>query len=129
LNILFDIVRDRKSSFEASAVIMAGFTNKIRLCVTDEFVKELERNTNKIGADPLLEFSKKLPTLTSVDKKKINEIIPDLRKIVFPDRKLDGRSSQQDHSDILHLAKAVCSGADGFITREKARSMKLTHLK
>lgn len=120
LNILFDVVKNRASRIEASAVINAGFNNKIRLCVTDEFVKELERNSQDNGADPLLEFAKKLPILKTIESAKINEIIPSLRELVFPARKLDGRTAQQDHSDLMHLAKAICSGADGFVTREKA---------
>lgn len=120
LNILFDIVKDRASSFEASAVIMAGFNNIIRLCVTDEFVKELERNPQRGGVDPLLEIAKKIPTLKVTERSKIIELLPSLRKMVFPDRKLDGRTAQQDKSDLMHLAKTICSGADGFITREKA---------
>jgi GNAT superfamily N-acetyltransferase len=120
LNILFDIVKDRASRAEASAVIMAGFNNIIRLCVTEEFVKELERNTRNGETDPLLELAKALPTLKAIEISKVNELMPLLRQMVFPERKLDGRTSQQDHSDLLHLANAICSGADGFITREKA---------
>ncbi len=120
LNILFDIIKDRDSKLEASSVIMAALNNKIRLCVTDEFATELERNTQGFRNDPLLEFAKELPTLKFTDEKKEKEILPLLRPIVFPQRKLDGRTALQDNSDLRHLAKSICSRADGFITREKA---------
>ena len=120
LNIIFDIIKNRPTKKEARAVITAALNNKINMCVTDEFITELERNTYQDRVDPILEFSKELQILKGSDSKKINALVPQLRKLVFPDRKLDGRSAKQDYSDLQHLAKAISNNADGFVTREKA---------
>lgn len=119
VNIVLDVVRKRLHRREASAIMRASFNNKIRLCITKEFIIELERSSKDLSSDPLLELAKELPVLSGSTP--VNgELLRDLRPAIFPLRSLSGTKATQDNSDLTHLAHAIVNGADGFITRETA---------
>jgi GNAT superfamily N-acetyltransferase/predicted nucleic acid-binding protein len=120
VNVVLDLVRSRSHRKEASCIMRAAFNNKIRISVTAEFLKELERSSKDLNNDPLLEFAKELPVLSNPLAAPDSNLMKDLRKVVFPERDTSGKKANQDHSDLLHLAYAILNGADGFITRESA---------
>ena len=119
LNVFFDVTRKR--SINSVEVIRAGLNNKVKLCVTHEFIAELERNIKKFGLDdPVLEFAKGLPTLLTVDDSDIFSLKSELRAIVFPHKPLKCKSSENDKSDLIHLSSCIHHKLKGFITKEKA---------
>ena len=120
LNVFFDVVRDRLYRKEASQLIRAGLNNQIRVCVSPEFSKELERHSRPGKSDPILEFAKEIPTLPKVEPSEIDKLIPELRAMIFPDRSLRGKKKDQVHSDLVHLAYCIHHRVIGFITRESA---------
>ncbi|MHB8792896.1 MAG: GNAT family N-acetyltransferase [Thermoleophilia bacterium] len=121
LAIFFDVVKKRRrTGREASSLIASAFSNNIILCVTSEFIKELERNTLLDRPDPVLEFAKHLPALPSLDEVECSQLVNDLRSLVFPERSRSRRHHQNDESDLKHLAACIHHKVSGFVTTEKA---------
>jgi GNAT superfamily N-acetyltransferase len=120
LNVLFDVIKKRPRSEDAGRVIRASFNNLVRLSVTEEFIGELERTSKPSPSDPILELASKLPVLRSPPEETVQRITSELAALVFPDRAARGALSDQDQSDLGHLAIAIHHKVAGFITGEKA---------
>jgi GNAT superfamily N-acetyltransferase len=120
LNVLFDVTKQRPRAKEAGRVIRAGFSNLVRLSVTEEFIRELKRTSTPSPSDPILEFAANLPVLLAPPAGQLQSITSALGPIIFPDRWQLNALSQQDRSDLIHLATAIHHKVAGFITSEKA---------
>lgn len=119
LNVFFDATRKRRSTEAAEKILAAALSNGIRLAVTAEFAKELQRTT--IGKDdPVLSFAKQLPTVSGPSPAEVDSLAARLSAIVFPERASNGSLSTNDASDLRHLSEAILVGAAGFVTGEKA---------
>ena len=57
LNVFFDAVRQRDAG-ESAFIFSSALSGEIRVRVTPEFRKELERRSPDVSADPVLEFAK-----------------------------------------------------------------------
>jgi ribosomal protein S18 acetylase RimI-like enzyme len=131
LNVLFDVTKQRPRAKEAGQVIRAGFSNLVRLSVTEEFIHELERTSVPLPSDPILELAANLPVLLAPPAAQIQRITSALGPIIFHDKWQLNILSEQDRSDLIHLATAIHHKVAGFITSEKAilraRSQLLTN--
>ena len=119
LNVFFDVLRNRDKG-ESSLVLSMGLNSEVRLFVTSEFVKELERHTAGHQPDPVLEFARRLPTLPDVDPESAKPIVEDLRTLLWQGAPKTGRRATNDASDLIHLASCIHHKADGFVTRDEA---------
>lgn len=119
LNVLYDITKKRKDSDKAKQVFEYGLTGAFRLCLTPEFKNELERTQNDKNNDPIYAIAEAFPTLEVVDDKILTPLSIELRRLIFPDRKLDNRTAHNDKSDSIHLAYCAINKV-GFITRENS---------
>lgn len=119
LNILFDVVKKRIHRTEAAQLISAGLDQQARLVVTPEFIRELERNSDQYGQDPVLKFARTLPVLREIPKPEIDNLLREIQPVVFP-AGIHGRHEVQSVSDLIHLAYCIYHRITGFITREKA---------
>jgi GNAT superfamily N-acetyltransferase/predicted nucleic acid-binding protein len=119
LNILLDLLRKRANANEVARILRASFNNLVRLAVTQEFVRELERSSIPAQSDPLLELALRLPRLTTPPPEVVSAIVAVLRSAIFPNAACGGLRVQ-DESDLVHLATAIHHEASGFITGEKA---------
>ena len=119
LNVFFDVVRNRDDG-EAAHIFSAALNNQIRLFVTSEFARELERRSGDKDDDPVLEFAKKLPTLPSPKPENINPLIEKLRIILSQGTPKTGKRMVNDESDLIHLASCIHHQAYGFVTRDSA---------
>ena len=117
LNVFFDATRQRRFTPAAEKILASALNSGVRLAVTNEFVKELQRTT--IGQDdPVLSFAKQLPTVSGPSRPEIESLATRLAPIVFPDQSRDEALSTNDQSDLRHLAEAILTGAAGFVTGE-----------
>ncbi|ALL13160.1 GNAT family N-acetyltransferase [Caulobacter henricii] len=117
LNVFFDATRQRRFTPAAEKILASALNSGVRLAVTNEFVKELQRTT--VGKnDPVLSFAKQLPTVSGPSRPEIESLAARLAPTVFPDQSRDGTLSTNDHSDLRHLAEAILAGAAGFVTGE-----------
>lgn len=119
LNVFFDATRKRRATPAAEKILAAALNSGVRLAVTTEFVRELQRTA--IGKDdPVLSFAKQLPSVTGPSIREIESLAAHLSAIVFPEKTRDGKLSPNDTSDLRHLAEAILVGAAGFVTGERA---------
>lgn len=119
LNVFFDATRKRRTTEAAEKILSAALNSGVRLAVTSEFVKELQRTA--IGKnDPVLSFAKQLPSVSGPSREEIESLATRLSAIVFPVGTREGTLSTNDKSDLKHLAEAVLVGAAGFVTGERA---------
>jgi len=120
INVFLDVIKNRAYSVEASSVISAALNNQIKLNVTSEFVRELEKQNGGREADPILEFARTIPALNEVNSSDFSEIINAIRPIVFPHTSLTCNKADNNKSDLIHLATCIYYSVKGFVTRDKA---------
>jgi len=120
LNVIYDVVKRRPRAEEAGRLMQASFDNLVRLAVTEEFIEELQRTSIPNPTDPILELALRLPRLPRPTVSEMNRVLPELAVLVFPDRTARSRLTEQDRSDLMHLASAIHNKVAGFITSEKA---------
>ena len=120
LNVLFDVSKQRINSKEAGIVFRAGFRNEIRPVIAEEFVIELQRNSDKFHDDPHLRLALQMDILPTPKPEKIRSIEENLAAAIFPERNSQGILTPQDKSDLRHLATAAHYNISGFVTSEKA---------
>lgn len=128
LNVFFDIARERQRANQAGSVFEAALRQHIRIAVSDEFVKELERKSTGSIDDPLLSFARRLPTLPAPDKTRIGEATTAVSAIVFPQETAEDRLSKTDKSDVLHLSHAIVAGAAAYLTSDSKILAARDHL-
>ncbi len=100
--------------------------------VSEEFVRELERNTQQEKqSDPLLSFARHLPRAPSVNSRELNELTKTVTAKIFGAISFEQRNYTQCVSDARHVSQAILSGSLGFITADKkileARAKLLEH--
>jgi len=120
LNVIFDVAKQRVRGPAASRVMATAFENDVRLAITAELVKELERHSKPGSSDPVLELAKALPRLPLPPRSIADAHMAELAPIVFPERTRDGKLTVQDRSDLMHLVAAIHECAAGFVTSENA---------
>jgi GNAT superfamily N-acetyltransferase len=120
LNILYDLVKKRANVEDVGRIVRASFNNLVRLAVTEEFIRELERTSIPAPTDPILELALRLPRLKTPLPQHLNQIIGELGTVLFPTELSIGTLRPQDQSDLIHLATAIHHKASGFVTAEKA---------
>ena len=119
LNVFFDVVRDRDSG-EAVDILSMGFDSDMRLAVTEEFTRELERHSSQAN-DPVLKLARALPTLPEPRPEALRPLIEDLRReLSSTGPRKTGRHAANDASDLAHLASCIWHRVYGFITRDGA---------
>lgn len=120
LNVFFDVSKQRVRSDDAGMVISAALSNDIRLVIAEEFIKELQRSSQKLPEDIHLKFALKIRTLPMPKPREIKGIEEKLAGIIFPERSQQGILTTQDISDLRHLATTIHHKITGFITSENA---------
>ena len=117
LNVFFDAVRDRDDG-EAIRILSMGFDSDIRLVVTSEFARELERHSRQ-SDDPVLKLARALPTLPEPGRDVLKPLVEDLRReVLATGAPKTGSRAANDASDLVHLASCIHHRVYGFITRD-----------
>ena len=125
LNVFFDVVKSRDDG-EATHIISSALNNEIRIFVTSEFTKELERHSDDQNNDPVLGFARVLPTLPSPKPESLNPLIEKLKNILSQGTPKTGKRMVNDQSDLIHLASCIHHRAYGFVTRDSAILQRAT---
>ena len=127
LNVFFDIVKSRDGG-EAAHIISSALKGEIRFFVTSEFTIELERRSYDQNDDPILEFARRLPALSSSKPDILNPVIEKLKNIFLKGTPKTGKRLANDESDLIHLASCIYHRAYGFVTRDSAILQRATEL-
>jgi len=130
LNVFFDVVGKRDTG-ESARILSSAFNSEIKLLVTSEFIRELERHSSEFENDPVLEFARGLPVLPELSADTLAPLMEEIRKILFPDTTEIRKERPNEVSDRIHLASCIHHRAYGFITRDTAilRRAKELHAK
>ena len=117
LNVFFDAVRQRDAG-ESAFIFSSALNGEIRVRVTPEFRRELERRSPDVSDDPVLEFARTLPTLPEISPGILARLIEDLKdKLSVADTRT-GKWAANEQSDLVHLASCIHHKAFGFVTRD-----------
>ena len=127
LNVFFDVVRNRDTG-ELARILSSAFDSEIKLHVTSEFVRELERHSQDFENDPVLEFAKGLPALPELSPDTLKPLTEEIRNILAPNTTRSGEESPNVESDRIHLASCIHHRAYGFVTRDAAILQRATEL-
>ncbi|MBY5736410.1 GNAT family N-acetyltransferase [Rhizobium leguminosarum] len=120
LNIFLDLVRNRQHSDQARRLFGAALAHDIRVAVSDEFVRELRRNSTDVNNDPLLQMALNMPRLPTAEADNQAELQEKVHDLVFLRRGLRSSGTVQALSDARHLAHAAIARATAFVTRDAA---------
>lgn len=119
LNVFFDVTKKRR--VDSAEVIRSGLNHKVKLCVTHEFINELQKTSDKLLInDPVLEFAKQLPVLHTINDEDLSSLKSELKDIIFPNLSSQCGTYENQMSDLIHLSACIHHKLKGFITREKA---------
>ncbi len=119
LNVFFDVVRHRDDG-ESSFILSLALDNEIRLSVTHEFVRELERRSRDMTNDPVLTLARSLPGLPPLPPDTLKPLLHVLLPMLASGIPKTGKRVTNDTSDLIHLASCIHHRAYGFVTRDGA---------
>ena len=118
LNVLFDLGPRRPRHELAMSVFRAERMQACSLAVSSEIEKELNRTAHDGKTDPMLSFARTLPKFSTPPDEEWARLSPLLAALVFPERHALGSLSDNDRSDLMHLATAIYHGLPGLITSD-----------
>lgn len=118
LNVLFDLGPRRPRHELAMNVFRAERMRACCLAISSEIETELKRTAHDGKTDPMLAFAGTLAKFATPPDDECQRLSPILAEIVFPERHASGSLSENDRSDLLHLATAIHHGLPGLITSD-----------
>ncbi|MBV1865730.1 MAG: GNAT family N-acetyltransferase [Rhodobacteraceae bacterium] len=132
VNVLFDLLKsDRERYKKAYSIIGAALAGRISIAVTSEFREELQRNSGKFKADPILELALALPTIFIAEKEALREKTTEAHDLIFAKSQSKQAGTPQALSDCRHIAECALGNAAAFITSDgpllKSRSIIRKH--
>ena len=110
-NIFYDLKNENNE--ETMALTADWLDDSIAICISDELLNEINRASTSQEREACRAFSTQFPTL-KCDSTAFDETFGALKKY------LPANPSEQDRSDLTHLAKAIAGNADFFVTRDDA---------
>lgn len=119
LNVLFDLAPRRLRNEEAIDLFRAERMGLCRFAISSELSAELHRTATSGRTDPMQAYTKIFPTFSLNTTEEWAQLLPHLAILVFP-RKEATQLSENDKSDLRHLATAVQHRLAGFITNDTA---------
>lgn len=115
---LFDLGPRRPRHELAMSVFRAERMRACSLAISSEIETELRRTAHDGKTDPMLSFAGTLAKFSTPPDDEWGRLSPMLAEIVFPQRHASGTLSENDRSDLLHLATAIHHGLPGLITSD-----------
>ena len=119
LNVLFDLGPRRLRNEEAIDLFRAERMGLCRFAISSELGAELHRTATPGRTDPMQAYTKIFPTFSLMTTDEWKQLLPDLASLVFPNKEAT-QLSENDKSDLRHLAAAVQHRLAGFITNDTA---------
>lgn len=117
LNVLFDLSPRRLRHDEAASLFQAERMNFCRLAISSEIREELLRTASQGKTDPMEAFISVFPSFPLLNIKESNELVEKLTSIIFPAKE---KLTENDKSDLRHVATAIQCGLAGLITNDQA---------
>ncbi|MCI2808177.1 GNAT family N-acetyltransferase [Eoetvoesiella caeni] len=118
LNVFFDLGPRRPRHELAMSVFRAERMQACSLAVSSEIETELNRTAHDGKTDPMLSFVGTLAKFSRPPAEEWARLMPMLATLVFSERYASGSLSDNDRSDLMHLATAIYHGLSGLITSD-----------
>lgn len=118
LNVLFDLGPRRLRHELAMSVFRAERMQSCSLAISSEIETELNRTAHDGKTDPMLSFARTLPKFSTPPDEEWSRLFPLLAALVFPDRYASDCLSNNDRSDLMHLATVIYHGLPGLVTSD-----------
>lgn len=119
LNVLFDLSPRRFRRDEAISLFQAERMNFCRLAISDEIQAELQRSAQDRKTDPMESFASIFPSFPLTNDDGTDALIKDIGCMVFP-TKTNGALSENERSDLRHVATAIRHNLAGVVTNDNA---------
>jgi hypothetical protein len=120
LNVLFDLNLRRPRNNIAIGLFRAERLQACSLAISSEITEELKRTANEPKTDPMLGLAKTLPSFVLPDDDSMAPLMDELGTVIFSQRSAEGRLTENDRSDLRHLATAIHYRLPGLITSDAA---------
>lgn len=120
LNVLFDLSPRRFRHSEATSLFQAERMNFCRLAISSEIREELQRTATQGKTDPMETFINVFPSFPLLQNKESKKLFEDLASIIFPEKSKADQLSQNDESDLRHVATVIQCKLAGLITNDDA---------
>lgn len=120
LNVLFDLSPRRSRHEEAASLFQAERMNYCRLAISTEIQQELQRTAYQGKTDPMQSFINIFPTFPLFCDSDSEALLGDLASIIFPERNNKDQLSENDKSDLRHVATVIQRNLAGLITNDRA---------
>lgn len=118
LNVLFDLGPRRPRHELAMSVFRAERMQTCALAISSEIETELKRTAREGKTDPMLSFVGTLAKFARPPTDEWENLRSTLAALVFPERFVSDSLSDNDSSDLMHLATAIHHGLPGLITSD-----------
>lgn len=118
LNVLFDLGPRRPRHEMVMSVFRAERMQACSLAISSEIETELKRAAHDVKTDPMLSLVGTLAKFSSPPAEEWARLLPMLATLVFPERHSSCSLSDNDRSDLMHLATAIHHGLPGLITSD-----------
>ena len=110
--IFFDLLEAGRNKADISSSLLSGFlVDSINLCITDELLVEIDRNTSAEGRQLAREFTYDFRTVAHDIAQ--SESLGSVLGTILPSK------TPRALSDVRHLAKAAAAGVKYFVTRDR----------
>lgn len=119
LNVLFDLGPRRIRNEEALDLFRVERMGLCRFAISTELSNELQRTATPGRTDPMQAYMKIFPAFPLLSTEEWKDLPMKLASLVFPEKKACDLS-ENDNSDLRHLATAVQHRLAGFITNDSA---------
>lgn len=118
LNVLFDLGPRRPRHEQAVSVFRAERMGTCALAISSEIEVELKRTAHAGKTDPMQALASVLPSFPTPAEDDWSRLAPALAKLVFPVRASQDSLTNNDLSDLKHLATAIHHGLPGLVTSD-----------
>lgn len=120
LNVLFDLAPRRLRHDDTVSLFQAERMNFCRLAVSNEIREELRRTAHGGKTDPMESYLRIFPSFPLAQDKDSAALLDALATIVFPRKVASACLSQNDRSDLCHIATVIQHDLAGLITNDNA---------
>jgi GNAT superfamily N-acetyltransferase/predicted nucleic acid-binding protein len=120
LNVLFDLGPRRRRNEEILDLFRIERAASCQLALSTEITDELTRTASVGITDPMLAYARIFPSFPTPSTEEWNALKPVLASIVFPERYRANTMSNNDVSDLRHLATAIQNGLTGLVTNDSS---------
>ena len=118
LNVLFDLGPRRRRNEDILNLFRMERAGSCQLALSTEIATELKRTASVGVTDPMQAYARIFPAFPAPIGKEWDALASDLASIVFPERHRTDTLSNNDISDLRHLATAIQHRLTGLITND-----------